>query len=73
MLLSHGLFNFYGHLDGSYFLNQFLVVLGLCCVWAFSSCNEQGLLFLAVHGPRCGGFSCCRAQALSSQALVVAP
>ena len=25
--------------------------LGLCCcVWAFSSCGEQGLLFIAVHG-----------------------
>ena len=31
--------------------NLFLVVLCLhCCVWAFSSCGEQGLLFLAVHG-----------------------
>ena len=29
----------------------FLVVLGLhCCGWAFSSCGEQGLLFVAVHG-----------------------
>ena len=29
----------------------FLAVLGLhCCVWAFSSCGEQGLLFVAVHG-----------------------
>ena len=27
----------------------FLVVLGLCCCsWAFSSCDEQGLLFVAV-------------------------
>ena len=27
----------------------FLVVLGLCCCpWAFSSCDEQGLLFIAV-------------------------
>ena len=26
-------------------------MLGLhCCVWAFSSCSEQGLLFVAVHG-----------------------
>ena len=25
--------------------------LGLCCcVWAFSSCSQQGLLFVAVHG-----------------------
>ena len=29
----------------------FLAVLGLCCcVWAFSSCGEQGLLFIVVHG-----------------------
>ena len=27
----------------------FLAALGLhCCVWAFSSCDEQGLLFVAV-------------------------
>ena len=29
----------------------FLATLGLrCCVWAFSSCGEQGLLFVAVRG-----------------------
>ena len=29
----------------------FLAVLGLCCcTWALSSCSEQGLLFMAVHG-----------------------
>ena len=29
----------------------FLAALGLhCCVWAFSSCREQGILFFAVHG-----------------------
>ena len=39
-----------------FFLNLFiylfiLAVLGLCCCsWAFSSCGEQGLLFVAVHG-----------------------
>ena len=28
-----------------------LAALGLrCCTWAFSSCGEQGLLFIAVHG-----------------------
>ena len=31
-----------------YFL--FLAVLGLhCCAWAFSSCGERGLLFVAVR------------------------
>ena len=29
----------------------FLATLGLrCCAQAFSSCGEQGLLFVAVHG-----------------------
>ena len=29
----------------------FLAALGLrCCARAFSSCGEQGLLFVAVHG-----------------------
>ena len=29
----------------------FLAVLGLrCCAWAFSSCGQQGLLFVAVRG-----------------------
>ena len=28
----------------------FLAVLGLhCCTWAFSSCGERGLFFVAVH------------------------
>ena len=33
------------------FIYLFLAVLGFhCCAWAFSSCGEQGLLFVAVHG-----------------------
>ena len=33
------------------FIYLFLAVLGLCCcARAFSSCDEQGLLFFAVHG-----------------------
>ena len=32
------------------FIYLFLAVLGLCCcTWAFSSCGEQGLLFVAVR------------------------
>ena len=27
----------------------FLAVLGFCCTQAFSSCDEQGLLFVMVH------------------------
>ena len=33
------------------FIYLFLAALGLCCcTWAFSSCGEQGLLFLVVRG-----------------------
>ena len=33
------------------FIYLFLAVLGLhCCTWAFSSCGERGLLFIAVQG-----------------------
>ena len=29
----------------------FLATLGVCCcVWAFSSCGERGLLYVAVRG-----------------------
>ena len=51
----------------------FLAALGLhCCTWAFSSCGEQGLLFIAVRGLLCGGVSCYGAQALGAQTSVVA-
>ena len=34
-----------------YFIHLFLAALGLCCcAQAFSSCGEQGLLFIAVRG-----------------------
>ena len=34
-----------------YLIYLFLAVLGLhCCTWAFSSCSERGLPFIAVHG-----------------------
>ena len=34
-----------------FFFNLFLAALGLhCCVWAFSSFGERGLLFVEVHG-----------------------
>ena len=33
------------------FIYLFLAALGLCCcTWAFSSCGERGLLFVAVCG-----------------------
>ena len=38
-------------MPGNGFFFFFLAALGLCCcVWAFSSCGEQGLLYVAVHG-----------------------
>ena len=34
-----------------YYDYYLLAALGLrCCAWAFSSCSEQGLLFIAVCG-----------------------
>ena len=61
-----------------YFIYLFLAALGLpCCVRAFSSCGEWGLLFVAVRGllivvaSHCGGFSCCGARALGARASVV--
>ena len=34
-----------------YFIYLYLAALGLhCCMWAFSSCGERGLLFFAVRG-----------------------
>ena len=50
----------------------FLAALGLrCCARAFSSCNEQGLLF-AVRGLLIVVASlCCGAQALGTRASVV--
>ena len=39
---------YYNHFK---FIYLFLAVLGpRCCAWAFSSCGEPGLLFVAVHG-----------------------
>ena len=51
-----------------------MVSVGLCCcMWAFSSCGEQGLIFIAVaQASHCRGFSCCGALALDRGASVVA-
>ena len=39
-----------GLLSFVYLFYLFLAALGLCCcAWAFSSCGERGLLFVAVH------------------------
>ena len=56
------------------FIYLFLAALGLrCCVRAFSSCGELGLLFVAVHGLLIAVASlCCGAWALGTWASVVA-
>ena len=45
-------FAFHNNMNHSFFVIYLvLAVLGLCCcAWAFSSCGEQGLLFVAVCG-----------------------
>ena len=50
-----------------------MAALGLCCcVQAFSSCGEQGLLSSSgAWASYYSGFSCCGAQALGSQASAV--
>ena len=38
-------------IDLFYLFIYLLAALGFCCcAWAFSSCGEWGLLFVAVHG-----------------------
>ena len=43
-----------------------------CCSWAFSSCGEQGPLFIVVHGLLIVVASRCRARALGARASAVA-
>ena len=51
VLLQWYLTVFLGFLKIYLFIYLFLAVLGLhCCAWAFSSCGERGLLFVAVRG-----------------------
>ena len=51
----------------------FFGLLGLpCCMRAFSTCGKRELLSsYAVRASYCRGFSCCRAQAPGTRALVV--
>ena len=58
-----------------FFFNKFIYLLAAldlhCCAQAFSSCGEQGLLFVAVRGLLIAVASlCCGAQALGARALV---
>ena len=56
--------------ESLFLLTLFFVVVVVapdlhCCAWAFSSCGEQGLLSsCGAQASHCGGFSCCRVQAL---------
>ena len=54
------------------FMYLLLVVLGLpCYAWAVSGCSTWGLLSrCSVWASSCDVFSCCRAQALGTQASV---
>ena len=55
-----------------YLFILFLAALGLCCcTQAFSSCGEQGLLFIAVHRLLIAVASHCGARALGTQASLV--
>ena len=53
---------------------MYLAALGLCCcAWAFSSCGEPGLHFVAVRGLLIAVASLvCGTRALGTRALVVA-
>ena len=55
------------------FISLFLAALGLrCCVRAFSSCGERGLLCSCdARASHCGGFSYCGARAVGVRASVV--
>ena len=54
-----------------YFIYLFLAALCLrCCVRAFSSCGERGLLFIELHGLLAAA-SRCGARALGAWASVV--
>ena len=45
------MYYYYYFLIYLFFVYLFLAVLGLHCgAWAFSSCRERGLLFVAVRG-----------------------
>ena len=54
------------------YLFLILAVLGLCCcVWAFSSCGEWGLLFVAVRGLLIAVASLVAEHGLSARRLLV--
>ena len=49
-----------------------MAALGLrCCMWAFSSCGERGLLFVVVCGLLIAVASRCGARAVGARASVV--
>ena len=52
VLLIYFLLNlFFSFFKKNIYIYLFLAVLGLhCCMWAFSTCSDWGLLFIAVYG-----------------------
>ena len=56
-----------------FIFKKFLAVLGLrCCAWTFSLVAAGGATLQCSAQPsHCGGFSCCKAQALGTWASVV--
>ena len=56
----HPTWIFFLFLNWIFFIYFGCTALGLhCCTWAFSSCDEQGLLSsCSVHALHCGGFYC---------------
>ena len=55
-----------------FFLFLFLAALGLrCCAWLSVAAVSGATLHCCAQASHCGGFSCCRAQALGARASVV--
>ena len=48
--ICHAHFNFVFKFFFHKFIYFWAALVPHCCVWAFSTCGEQGLLFIVVHG-----------------------
>ena len=76
-IVPQGLLGPWGKVEIAFFfktlMNWFLAALGLhCCVWAFSSCGEWGLLIsCGTQAFHCCGLSCFRVRALGRKGSVV--
>ena len=64
---------FSSFLKSIYLFNLLVLVDLYCCTWAFSSCREQGLLFVGMCGLlllQSTGFGSCSSWALGSWAVL---